>query len=174
MADKFTPLQRRKCMAAIRSKNTIPERIVRSLAHSLGLRFRLHGADLPGTPDLVFRSRRCVVFVHGCYWHMHNCKRGRSTPTTNAEFWRTKREKTRQRDKRTRSALRRLGWRAIVIWECELGANRVAKMLLRLRAIRDMKSGTKSKAKRRAVSLHRCVRLSGNGVYVLPSPEKSA
>ncbi|MGD9688434.1 MAG: very short patch repair endonuclease [Phycisphaerales bacterium] len=120
MADTLTPAQRSKCMAAIRGKNTKPELIVRSIAYRLGYRFRLHAADLPGKPDLVFRSRRAVVFVHGCYWHMHVCKRGRSTPTTNAAFWRAKRNKNRERDRRTLASLRRAKWRVLVIWECRV------------------------------------------------------
>lgn len=119
MADTLTPAQRRKCMAAIRGKDTKPELIVRSIAHRLGFRFRLHAADLPGKPDLVFRPRCAVVFVHGCYWHMHTCKRGRSTPTTNAAFWKSKRAKNQERDRRIAVALRRLGWRSLVIWECQ-------------------------------------------------------
>jgi DNA mismatch endonuclease (patch repair protein) len=106
-------------MAAIRGKDTKPELIVRSIAHRLGFRFRLHAVDLPGRPDLVFRSRRAVVFVHGCYWHMHTCKRGRGTPTTNAAFWRAKRTRNRERDRRALAALRRAGWRVLVVWECE-------------------------------------------------------
>ena len=117
--DTLTPLQRVRCMAAIRSKDTKPELIVRSVAHRMGFRFRLHAADLPGKPDLVFRSRRVVVFVRGCYWHMHPCKRGRSAPTTNAASWRTKRSRNRERDKRTLAALRRAGWRVLVVWECQ-------------------------------------------------------
>jgi len=119
MSDTLTPQQRRKCMAAIRGKDTEPERIVRSLAHRLGQRFRLHVSDLPGKPDLVFRSARAVIFVHGCYWHAHTCKRGQSTPVTNAAFWRTKRAKNRARDRTTVAALRRSGWRVLVVWECQ-------------------------------------------------------
>lgn len=119
MADTLTPAQRRKCMAAIRAKDTRPELVVRSIAHRLGYRFRLHAPDLPGRPDMVFRSRRVVVFVHGCYWHMHNCKRGCSTPATNAAFWQAKRAENRRRDRRTLAALRRAGWRVIVLWECQ-------------------------------------------------------
>ena len=119
-------------MAAIRGKNTKPELIVRRIAHRLGYRFRLHAADLPGKPDLVFRSRRAVVFVHGCYWHLHNCKRGRSTPTTNAAFWREKRARNRTRDRCRIAALRRAGWRVLVVWECEaLSPDRLAKVLSR-------------------------------------------
>lgn len=119
MADTLTPAQRSKCMAAIRGKDTKPELIVRSIVHRLGYRFRLHAADLPGKPDLVFRSRRAVVFVHGCYWHMHTCKRGRSSPRTNAKFWRAKRRCTCARDRVAITALRRAGWRVLVVWECQ-------------------------------------------------------
>jgi len=107
-------------MAAIRGRDTKPELIVRSLTHRLGFRFRLHAADLPGKPDLVFRTRRAAVFVHGCYWHLHTCKRGRSTPIANADFWQTKRTRTRLRDKRSVVALQQAGWKVLVIWECQL------------------------------------------------------
>jgi DNA mismatch endonuclease (patch repair protein) len=106
-------------MAAVKSKDTTPERIVRSVLHRLGCRFALHRADLPGKPDIVMPARGAVVLVHGCYWHMHACKRGRSTPVTNAAFWRTKRERNRRRDRRTVAALRRKGWRVLVVWECQ-------------------------------------------------------
>jgi DNA mismatch endonuclease (patch repair protein) len=106
-------------MAAICGKDTVPERVVRSIAHRLGFRFRLHAADLPGKPDLVFRRHRVVLFVHGCYWHMHACKRGRSAPVTNAAFWRAKRIGNRRRDRRTIASLRRAGWRVLVVWECQ-------------------------------------------------------
>jgi DNA mismatch endonuclease (patch repair protein) len=132
VADTLTPTQRRKCMAAIRGRDTKPELIVRSIAHRLGYRFRLHAVDLPGKPDLVFRSRRAVVFVHGCYWHMHKCKRGRSTPVANAAFWKAKREGNRERDRRTLAALRRAGWRVAVVWECEIrNAVRLSERLAR-------------------------------------------
>lgn len=134
MPDTLTPAQRRRCMARIGGKDTKPELVVRSIAHRLGFRFRLHVADLQGKPDLVFRSRRAVVFVHGCYWHMHACKRGRSTPATNPEFWRTKRNANLARDRRTLTALRRAGWRVMVVWECQtrnpaLLGHRIARFL---------------------------------------------
>ncbi|MCX7066065.1 MAG: DNA mismatch endonuclease Vsr [Proteobacteria bacterium] len=130
MADTLTQSQRRKCMAAIRSKDTKPERVVRSVLHRLGFRFALHRADLPGKPDIVMPARRAVVFVHGCYWHMHGCKRGRSTPVTNAAFWRSKRLRNRARDKRTLAAIRRAGWRVLVVWECQTADRfRLAKRL---------------------------------------------
>lgn len=119
MADTLTRAQRSKCMAAIRGKDTTPERIVRSMLHRLSCRFSLHRANLPGKPDIVMPARGLIVLVHGCYWHMHNCVRGRSTPVTNAPFWRTKRLNTRARDKHTLSALRSAGWRVLVVWECQ-------------------------------------------------------
>jgi DNA mismatch endonuclease, patch repair protein len=106
-------------MAAIRSKDTKPELIVRSLLHSLGYRFRVHGAHLPGKPDVVLPKYRTALFVHGCFWHMHNCKYGRVTPRTNAEFWADKRLRTVERDVRSTAALRRSGWRVATVWECQ-------------------------------------------------------
>ncbi len=106
-------------MRAIRSKNTEPELAVRSLAHRLGYRFRLHRRNLPGTPDLVFVSRRKVIFVHGCFWHGHQCKRAR-IPTANRDFWVDKITKNRDRDAASLTALASAGWEALVIWQCEL------------------------------------------------------
>jgi DNA mismatch endonuclease (patch repair protein) len=118
MPDTLTPAQRRKCMAAIRGKDTRPELTVRSIAHRLGFRFRLHVASLPGKPDLVFPGRRKIVLVNGCFFHRHTCARGRSTPRSNAAFWRRKRDGNKERDRRIRRALRRLGWKVLTIWEC--------------------------------------------------------
>lgn len=119
-SDNLTASQRRACMAAIRSIDTQPEIIVRRLVHSLGYRYRLHSRKLPGKPDLVLSRYHCVIFVHGCFWHMHSCKRGKSTPQTNAEFWKTKREKSRIRDRKSITLLRRAGWRVLVLWECQI------------------------------------------------------
>ncbi len=119
MADVLTPEQRRRCMAAIKGKDTKPELVVRSMAHSLGYRFRLHRKDLPGKPDLVFPRLEKIILVHGCYWHTHNCRFGRVTPKTNAEFWRKKREGNVKRDHRNLAALRRGGWKVLIIWECQ-------------------------------------------------------
>ncbi len=117
--DNLTRAQRSACMASIGGTDTRPEMVVRRLVHSLGYRYRLHRRQLPGTPDLVLTRYLSVIFVHGCFWHMHCCKRGKSTPRTNVEFWRTKREKTRIRDRRNIAALRRTGWRVLVVWECQ-------------------------------------------------------
>lgn len=106
-------------MSRIKSRDTKPELLVRSLVHRLGYRFRLHRKNLPGKPDLVFSSRHKVIFVHGCYWHLHACKLGQVKPATNAEFWSAKREGNKIRDKKNEAALRALGWKVLNVWECE-------------------------------------------------------
>jgi DNA mismatch endonuclease (patch repair protein) len=105
-------------MAAVRSRDTKPERTVRSVLHSLGLRFRLHRASLPGTPDIVLKRHRTIVFVHGCFWHGHDCPKGRA-PTSRREFWLPKVARNRARDERQVKELEALGWRVLTVWECE-------------------------------------------------------
>ena len=105
-------------MAQVKSKHTIPEMNVRRAAHALGLRFRLHGADLPGTPDLVFRRWRTALFVNGCFWHSHHCERAR-LPKTNVDYWTKKLRRNALRDKETIRRLKKSGWRCAVIWECQ-------------------------------------------------------
>lgn len=118
-------------MAKIRSKNTLPELAVRSIAHRLGFRFRLHRRDLPGTPDLVFVGLRKAVFVHGCFWHGHSCK-AEKMPKSRTDYWGPKIEMNRARDIRKRRQLAAKGWRSLVLWECELKMpERVAKRLAR-------------------------------------------
>jgi len=119
VVDTLTARQRSKCMAAIRGKDATPERLVRSVLHRLGCRFSLHRTDLPGKPDIVMPARRSIILIHGCYWHSHTCKRGCSTPVSNAPFWKKKRNGIIIRDRRTLEALRRDGWRVLVIWECQ-------------------------------------------------------
>lgn len=92
--------------------------MVRRLAHVLGYRYRLHDNKLPGCPDLVFRSRLKVIFVHGCFWHQHDCKRG-TRPKDNKEFWRAKLDRNRARDDEVLRCLKELGWKAMVVWECQ-------------------------------------------------------
>ena len=118
MADVLSPQQRSYCMSQIRGKDTKPEQIVRQLVHRMGFRFRKHG-PLPGRPDVVLTRHRKLILVHGCYWHLHNCRYGRVTPKTNTEFWQSKREGNRQRDRRTMRTLKRLGWKVLVVWECQ-------------------------------------------------------
>lgn len=118
--DVFTPDERSRVMRAVKGKNTKPEMIVRRMAHALGYRYRLHRKDLPGSPDLVFAGRKAVIFVHGCFWHGHDCTRGSRQPKTNAEFWRTKIARNMSRDAANLQALEDQDWRALVLWECEL------------------------------------------------------
>ena len=120
MVDTLTPQQRSQQMALVRSQDTKPEWFVRSLLHQQGYRYRLHSRDLPGSPDLVFRSRNKVIFVHGCFWHRHNCKMGNRLPKTRVEFWEQKLSDNKRRDARNRRKLRRLGWDLFVIWECQI------------------------------------------------------
>lgn len=110
-------------MAAIRGKDTKPEVIVRSFLHRLGFRFRLHGRDLPGRPDIVLPKYRTVVEVRGCFWHRHEGCPFAYTPKSNREFWESKLNGNRERDRRNLRELARLGWRVIEVWECELGEN---------------------------------------------------
>jgi DNA mismatch endonuclease (patch repair protein) len=118
--DTLTPSERSARMALIRSRDTKPELFVRRIIHGLGYRYRLHAKDLPGRPDLVFKSRRKVVFVHGCFWHLHrNCPACRP-PKSRRDYWKPKLERNAARDKEVVRQLRRLGWRLMVIWECEL------------------------------------------------------
>lgn len=111
---------RSRVMRAVRGRDTGPEMAVRRLLHGMGYRFRLHRADLPGTPDLVFPARRTVVFVHGCFWHGHDCPRGARAPRRNADYWAAKVARNRARDLRTAAALDAAGWRSLEIWECAL------------------------------------------------------
>lgn len=117
--DVLTPEQRSRNMRAIKGRDTRPELIVRRLVHGLGYRFRLHGSGLPGRPDLVLRRFGLVVFVHGCFWHRHRCRSGLATPATRPAFWKAKFAQNVERDRRTMRALRRDGWRVLVIWECQ-------------------------------------------------------
>ena len=119
MTDRISPTKRSKIMRAIKSKNTSPEKRVRSVAHRLGLRFRLHRSDLPGSPDLLFPRRKTALFVHGCFWHRHeNCPVA-TTPKTNTDYWSRKFKRNLERDRESRRKLEEAGWKVLVIWECE-------------------------------------------------------
>jgi len=120
MADNRSPESRSALMSRIRGKDTAPEVAVRRVLHSLGYRFRLHRRDLPGTPDIVFPSRRKVIFVNGCFWHAHGCRIGRP-PKSRPEFWLPKLQKNRLKDKRNLRALRCSGWGAMTVWQCQTG-----------------------------------------------------
>jgi DNA mismatch endonuclease, patch repair protein len=107
-------------MARVRAKDTKPELLVRRLTHGLGLRFRLHRADLPGKPDLVFPRHNRILFVHGCFWHGHDCRNGLRRPKTNKAFWVDKINSNRLRDERVVRRLRRMGWHVMIVWECKM------------------------------------------------------
>jgi len=121
-SDVFSPAKRSAVMRAVKSANTAPELAVRAAVRDLGYgrRYRLNRADLPGKPDLAFTALRKVVFVHGCFWHGHACKRGAREPKDNAAYWRTKIARNRARDAATRVTLKREGWSALTVWECQL------------------------------------------------------
>lgn len=119
MPDVVDAATRSRMMSGIRGKNTKPEMLLRRGLHARGLRYRLHARDLPGSPDMVFPARRAVLFVHGCFWHGHDCHLFR-IPGSRPDFWRTKIERNREVDRRAVDALREAGWRVAVVWECAL------------------------------------------------------
>lgn len=121
---------RSRLMARVRTRDTAPEIRVRKLLHRAGYRFRLHPADLPGKPDVVLPRFRTALFVHGCFWHGHDCPKG-SRPSTNVEFWNAKLDRNRQRDQSVGEALEREGWAVLTVWECELRSPE--KLLSRVR-----------------------------------------
>lgn len=136
-ADVFDPAKRSAVMRAVKSRDTAPELTVRAAVRELGYarRYRLNGASLPGKPDLVFGAMRKAVFVHGCFWHGHDCKRGARAPKDNAAYWRDKIARNRTRDAGALRALRSAGWSALVVWECETrDAAKLARKLSRFLA----------------------------------------
>lgn len=131
MVDCHTPSQRSRNMRRIRSADTQPERIVRKIAHGLGLRFRLYRRDLPGTPDLVFPKHRSVVFVHGCFWHQHKGCRFAKLPRSRPEYWLPKLARNTERDAEARRLLEAANWRVLEIWECETRSTIATEAILR-------------------------------------------
>lgn len=130
--DKFTAEKRSSIMSSVRSKNTKPEMYVRSVLHNNGLRFRLHRKDLPGSPDIVLTKFETVIFVNGCFWHGHDCSKGRR-PASNLDFWNEKLDQNLRRDEENHEALREMGWHVIIIWECEVvsATEKIVKKLKR-------------------------------------------
>jgi DNA mismatch endonuclease (patch repair protein) len=118
--DVFDPEKRSAVMRRVKGRDTGPEMIVRRALTALGVRYRLHRKDLPGAPDIVLPGRRLAVFVHGCFWHGHDCARGARVPKQNRDYWTAKVARNVARDERTRADLSALGWRVETIWECEL------------------------------------------------------
>jgi DNA mismatch endonuclease (patch repair protein) len=117
--DRLTPQARSANMKAVRRKNTAPEMALRRLLHAAGYRYRLHIRELPGSPDVVFPGRRKAIFVHGCFWHGHDCRAGRP-PESRQEYWLPKIERNRQRDAAASAALSQSGWRTLSVWQCEV------------------------------------------------------
>lgn len=143
MVDRLTVEQRRLNMSRVRSKGTSPEIAVRRILHSLGYRFRLHRRDLPGTPDIVLPRHRVAVFVHGCFWHGHQCQLFR-VPATRTEFWTTKIETNRRRDAIAKTSLISDGWRTMCIWECAVrGRGRISEEELGLAITAFLSGSTK-------------------------------
>lgn len=120
MRDCFDPAARSRVMRRVRSRDTGPELQLRRLLWRCGFRYRLHASDLPGRPDIVFRSRKLAVFVHGCFWHGHACGRGARLPRTNSAYWAAKIARNRSRDAEVAGLLAAMEWRVVVVWECQL------------------------------------------------------
>lgn len=129
--DTRTPDQRRRIMQAVRTKDTGPELVVRRALFAKGYRFRLHRRDLPGSPDIAFPGRKKAIFVHGCFWHGHECRKGRASKSR-TDYWGPKLEANRLRDMRNLNELRALGWDVEIVWQCELSD--MEKLLARLGA----------------------------------------
>lgn len=120
MTDRMTREQRSRCMSKIRSKDTKPEMIVRRMAWHLGYRYKLHRKNLPGTPDLAFPARKKAIFVHGCFWHRHQGCSNAQLPIANEAYWTTKLAKNVFRDEMAQAQLSKMGWKVLIIWECEV------------------------------------------------------
>ena len=118
--DVFSPEKRSAVMRRVKGRDTGPEMVVRRALRALGVGYRLGGAGLPGRPDVVMNGRRAVIFVHGCFWHGHDCARGARQPKANADYWLAKIGRNRERDRTSEEALAAEGWRVLTLWECEL------------------------------------------------------
>jgi DNA mismatch endonuclease (patch repair protein) len=140
MVDRLTPERRSWLMSRVKSWDTTAELRVRRLAYALGLRYRLHRADLPGKPDIVFPGRKIALFVHGCFWHRHPGCPKTSTPKSNLAFWNEKFEANVARDARSVAALKKLGWKPLVIWECQTKDTRQLERILRKRLLKDART----------------------------------
>lgn len=127
---KRPPLTRSQTMARVRGRDTTPELIVRRLLTQLQYRYRLHRTDIPGKPDIAFIGQRKAIYVNGCFWHGHECSRGARAPKANADYWATKIDRNRQRDRTTATQLGQAGWSSLTIWECELRDRNAVRELL--------------------------------------------
>jgi DNA mismatch endonuclease, patch repair protein len=118
LSDIYSAQERSQIMGRVRARGTAPELAVRKVLHAMGFRFRLHRHDLPGRPDIVLPKHRVAIFVHGCFWHGHNCPKG-ARPSSNKEFWTTKLDRNLERDAESQRAIQTLGWHPIIVWECQ-------------------------------------------------------
>lgn len=152
--DVFTPAQRSAVMRRVKGKDTQPELAVRRILRAAGVGYRLGGCGLPGRPDVVMKGRRTAIFVHGCFWHGHDCARGARRPKANADYWIAKIERNRARDRASAQALESAGWRVITVWECDLKAPGFAASLtgaVQAAALApSASSSTRARAPRRA------------------------
>jgi DNA mismatch endonuclease (patch repair protein) len=130
MTDVFTPEKRSAVMRRVKGRDTSPELAVRRILREAGIGYRLGGAGLPGRPDVVMKGRRVALFVHGCFWHGHDCPRGARQPKANAAYWIAKIGRNRTRDGSTRTTLEADGWRVVTVWECEMKAPDFAARLV--------------------------------------------
>jgi len=145
VTDRLSSAQRSATMRAIRGRDTAPEKTVRSIVHSMGYRFRVCRADLPGKPDLVLPRLRAAIFVHGCFWHGHSCKRGSLVPQTNTTFWKKKIDGNRVRDRKQIRALRHDGWCVLTIWQCQIKNKKL--LIARLRRLLDQRADDTSRGR---------------------------
>ncbi len=132
MADIFNKEKRSQIMSKITGKDTKPELIIRKALFAEGFRYRLYGKDLPGKPDIVFPSRKKVIFINGCYWHGHHCKRA-ALPETNKSFWEKKINGNKERDKQNLAKLKAMGWKTLTIWQCEIKKNTLETKINRIK-----------------------------------------
>ena len=133
MADIFDKEKRSEIMSKISGKNTKPELIIRKALFAEGYRYRLHRKDLPGNPDMVFPSRKKVIFINGCFWHGHNCKKA-ALPETHREFWEKKLNGNKERDKRNLVKLKAMGWKNLVIWQCQIKKSTLKTQIDKIKA----------------------------------------
>lgn len=144
MTDRLSKEQRSRLMARVKSRDTKPEKQVRKLLWRAGFRYRLNVRSLPGTPDIVLRKHRAAVLVQGCFWHSHDCERGRKRPAANAEYWSRKLDGNAARDARNQALLKELGWTTYIVWECEL-PEAACRLLAALRQSRCRTTATAHK-----------------------------
>ncbi len=137
MSDTLSTIERSRHMALVRAKNTNLEKRVRLLIHKMGYGFCLNVNGLPGKPDIVFHHRRKIIFIHGCFWHQHDCTMGNRIPKSRIEFWKKKLDGNKRRDRRVKKQLARDGWSVMIVWECETKVRNISKLKQRIKNFLD-------------------------------------